>query len=228
MAADLTSIITINHSRHTCLVQTGGGRTFMSTPHAVGMELLAGGGEGEEVPRGRTFSWQDHLIRHGVAIGTRGPRTATLSIVPPRQRTVRRDPRGDDRGSTATVTIPAMLIAILMQGGRYVNGLLYLADITRQGQMSVGSPTPLLLAWPFGNVYEGSGRICWGGVRSDGIRGLADLEDLFFSSGFNTDLVSTHGRTGVRWQDGATWPTPPADAFRISIPMAITSLLREG
>ena len=179
-----------------CRVVGRTGRTYHSTPQAVGLALLGASPVITEEATGGRLTWHDYLSTHGVAIGTRGDLQAHLAIIPPKQRTISviRTPR--DTGQTTTdshtVTFPHLLIGLRLRRGRFEQSILMLPNMTQQASMSVASRTPLLTTFPYGNVYAG-GKICWGGVSTADVHTLKDLEDLFFGSGFNHDLFDPAG-----------------------------------
>jgi hypothetical protein len=224
--------IVIDTSARTCQVVTGAARrTFYSTPQAVGLALLSGGGIDMEEEGasglGVNITWTDLLASNGVAVGTRGRQVVTLGVIPAKERTV--DYLTSDGRRPLTRVFPATLLGMLMEGGRFVRGTVHLADTSRQATFAVLSQTPVLMGFPYGNIYQDSGRICWGTVRTDSIHTLADFEALFFGSGFNTDLFSTASglRSLGQQVEGGILPIPPATQFHQTFSRVVEYLAEE-
>mgnify|MGYP001575931069 FL=1 len=184
-----------------CRVVGRTGRTYHSTPQAIGLALLGSSPAVEEATGGR-LTWHDYLSTHGVAVGTRGDLQTHLAIIPPKPRTISLLSTSRETGRTTTeshtVTFPHVLMGLRLLRGRFEQSILMLPNMTQQGNMNVTSTVSLLTTFPYGNVYAG-GRICWGGVSTADIHTIKDLEDLFFGSGFNSDLFdpASAGHAGM-------------------------------
>lgn len=155
--------------------------------------------------------WVDMLATHGVAIGTRGDSTITVAVLPPKARTVR-DGDGDD----ITITFPHLFLVMHTKPTRFVKAKLFCINEAALATIAVTADTACLSSFPWGNVYQTSGNICWGSVRHADIRTLADFEAAFFGSGFNHDLwhgpsgaslTSLTSMNGNRLPPPTTWPS---------------------
>lgn len=219
-----------------CRVIAGpAGRAYFTTPQALGLALLGMPVAAEDeasVPSG--IAWTDYLATHGVAHGIRGNRQLHLVILPTKPRTVTwvglNDNGTQNITEHLTLTFPPMLACLLLQRGVYERASLFMANMSQQAQMNTGSPTPMLSTFPYGNVYLGTGHICWGGVRTADIRTIKDLDDLFFGTGFNRDLYDGTRAGGVslrlaaRAAVGGILPPVTGD-YSITIPSAISHLM---
>ena len=224
-----------------CRVIAGpAGRTYFSTPQAVGLALLgipAPTLDTEDTLAATTnIVWTDYLALNGVAIGQRGDRRVHLVVIPPKPRTVAyswQDERNGPQQASLNVTFPHVLAGLLLQRNTFERGSLFLIDPAKQPQASAVSTVPMLMTFPYGNVHDISGAICWGGVRTADIRTMRDMEDLFFGSGFNRDLyrptVGTGNfRTIAQAAPGGVLTPPPANHHTITIPSAVSHLIRSG
>ena len=219
-----------------CRVVAGpAGRTYYSTPQAVGLALLGLPPSLDEPATTTGITWTDYLATHGVALGTRGDRQIHLALLPPKQRTIQHTaPNDEGNGSTVplTVTFPHVLAGLLLRRGAFERASLFLVNMARQAEWAVGSGAPVLVTFPYGNVHEVSGHICWGGVRTADIRTMKDLEDLFFNSGFNRDLwaATTVGhpgmRSAVRAAPGGVLPAPAAARYTIPVTQMVQYLMQ--
>lgn len=166
------------------VVADGSGQTFLTTPHAVALAILRASVPEIEGPT-RDINWSDFLSTHGVAVGVRGNKIFQLAVIPRKVRTVNYHA---DESIPLTASFPPLMIGALFTDGRYERGVIYCFNDALQAQASVLAGPQMITPFPFGNVYAESGWICWGTVRHSDIHNLAELEDLFFSSGFNRDL----------------------------------------
>jgi hypothetical protein len=146
--------------------------------------------------------WTDLLASHGILLGTRGTTRVEVALIPRKERQVAY------QQSRITASFPPTLIGLTTVGRRYAKGMIMLADVARQAQMGVLSAVPLLVPFPYGNVYGESGNICWGNVQHSDIMGVQDLETTFFGSGFNTDLFNARV-AGVAALRAGELPAPP-------------------
>lgn len=205
-----------------CRVVVGAARrAYYSTPALVGMALLS-----QHQPQGGTplgsVSWCDHLASHGIATGHQSENEFTLAVIPPTKRTINHTSRNEATMTTETrqrvITFPHMLVGLHLRAGRFVKGLFYLTMPTVLPTLHLNVTTPVATSFPYGNVYQGTGRICWGTIRHDGIRSLGDLLTLFFESGFNRDLYHAGEAlsTAAARPDGVL--TPPT-AGHLNLPM---------
>ena len=193
------------------------GRTFMSTPAAVGMALLEefqGAGQG-----GREMVWSDLLATHGVLIGTHADKRVEGIIVPRKVRTVRVG------GGDIQVGFPPVFLVAYMHAGRFVRGIVMLIDVSKQAQAGVMSNVPMLVPFPYGNVYSEGGAICWGSVAHADIKSVQELEVSFFGSGFNMDLFSS-SVAGVDGLRAGEMPTPGAAVYTHTCVRVLERLLR--
>lgn len=223
-----------------CRVVAGpAGRTYFSTPQAVGLALL-GIPALIDVEDGPALSsnivWTDYLATNGVAVGQRGDRRLHLVVIPPKPRTVVyswNDERLGNQQASLNVTFPPVLACLLLQRNTYERSCLFLIDPAKQPQASVANTVPMLMTFPYGNVHDITGLICWGGVRTADIRTMKDMEDLFFGSGFNRDLYRLTVGTGnfktiVQAAPNGVLPMPATTGYNIALPSAVSNLLRSG
>ena len=208
--------ITANGRCHVTRPRTG--RIFSSTPRAVALALI-GSEPPEESEAARSFGWIDLLATHGTLFGRQGQREVTAVLIPRKERDVILYP--DVR---MKVSYPPTLLGLLTESGRMVRGMVMCADASRQAQMSVLATAPLLVPFPYGNIYRENGLICWGTVAHGDIRSIHDLESLFFSSGFNHDLFSSSvaGVSGLR---AGALPDIGQAAFSTTFPTFIGRLI---
>lgn len=221
-----------------CRVITGNGRTYFSTPQSIGLALLGTPPEGDDVAGTAGIIWTDYLASNGVAVGVRGDRQIQLIVIPPRPRTISYVRRSDDERSQTTesllITYPPILASLVLRRGTFERATLFIVDPARQNQLAVTNTAPILTAFPYGNVYAGTGQICWGGVRVADVRNVKDLDDLFFGSAFNRDLFdgAAAGAASLsvlaRNAPNGVLPAPAAGRFTITLQTAINSTLREG
>lgn len=207
------------------------GQIFRSTPHAVGMALLgaatpedaSGAAAGEIV-------WNDYLASHGLAVGVRGKRMYTLAVLPARERTVNYTGALDVPGASRSLTclFPTMLIGVAKNGTgarAFTQGVVFCLNTPSLANLSVTATANVGSSFPYGNVYSGTGYICWGSVPHTHIQTAKDLEELFFESDFNGDLYGAGGGrlvTLARTYKGKALPLPAAS---VSIPAMIRSLV---
>jgi hypothetical protein len=217
----MITTVRLDNTARSCLVTQGdSGRSFFTTPKAFALALLGSGAVQDAADTSSSFEWSDFLATHGIAVGRRLQDVATLAVLPSKARQVR-------LGSTDyTLTFPALLMCILTSGGRFQRAGLWVPDPARISTLSVVSTTAMLASFPYGNVYRDHGGICWGSVSSADVHTLADLESLFFGSGFNSDLVD-EGMFPSRniTRGGTTLPVPTT--FTKSPAQAVGYLLRE-
>ena len=213
----LTIAITA-HGR--CQLTQPSGRVYLSTPHAVALALLH---EFQIPPEAATqdVQWIDLLATHGVLCGVRGATRIDVVILPRKVRSI-------IIGSQPPVDIsyPPTLLGLVTTSRRFTRGMIMLADVSRQAQMGVLATPPVLVPFPFGNVYAESGYICWGTVPHADIHNLHDLEATFFGSGFNSDLWNGHV-AGIPRLTAGELPTPSAAAYTTTFPVFLGRLLRE-
>lgn len=219
--------IKLNHADNSCIVIAGPTRrAFFSTPRAVAMALLDGIHESEEAATdraSRNMNWTDLLATHGTLFGQQGQKQVTAVVLPRKERSVIVGTNMSD--PPIVVSYPPTLLALLTVGGRIHRGMVMLADVTRQAQFGVIATQPLLTPFPYGNIYNDSGYICWGTVRHSDIRSIQDLEALFFGSGFNHDLWNAEVAGMARLRAGEL-PTPATARFTHTFPQMIERLLR--
>lgn len=213
--AQLTVSITSNER---CQVTQANGRTFLSTPRAVGLALV-GSAPPHRDEAVRSMRWVDLLASNGTLFGRQGQQEVTVAIMPRRERQIIKYPE-----ERLTVSFPPTLIGIYTDNGRFVRGMIMCADMTRQAEMGVVSTVPLLVPFPFGNVYADSGFICWGTVNHSDIHSIHDLESLFFGSGFNTDLFNRNA-AGVPALVAGIMPDIPPARFNTTFPTFIGRLI---
>ena len=225
----MTTDISIDHSSGACRITTGQMRqTFRSTPRAVGLALI--GMDRESADLTDSMTWQDHLATHGVLIGTRRKQVATLIVLPRREREVEvpRQVRGEWTGShSQRISFPPTLIGLLTDNGAYRSSCLSLIDVNRQATFSMVSQVPVLVPWPYGNVYSDHGGICWGSVNHAGIHTIKDLEERFFGSGFNRDLWQG-AVAGVTHLAAGSLPDIDPARYTWTFPRVIEGLLGRG
>lgn len=215
------------------------GRTYITTPHAAGLALMRLNRDAASGPSDLT--WHDHLATHGVAVGLGGRKEITLMTIPAKTRTVTYHLVSASTGVATdiplTLTFPPLLIGIHMAAGRFMKGIIACADPARQAQLGVTSTVPLLTHFPYGNVYATTCGICWGEVRSADVRSVANLDDLFFSSGFNRDLFDSRccGSLGgdnlhglATRLTGLLLPPMPAEAYTLNLASIVGGLARSS
>ena len=175
------------------VTQLHSGHTYFSTPRAVAMALI--GTETDAENTTHAMRWIDLLASYGTLFGYQRQREVTVIIIPRKEREVIFYPE-----TRLEVSYPPTLLGLLTDNGRMVRGMVMCADTARQAHMNIVATTPLLVPFPYGNIYRENGLICWGTVAHGDIRNIHDLESLFFSSGFNTDLFasSVAGVPGLR------------------------------
>lgn len=223
-----TTEIHLVHGRAggTCRVVTGASRrTYFSTPRAVGLALLASALQEEEDGGSGDVEWFDFLSAHGTAVGVEGSKRIMLSLIPRRERDVQLVPARGASSIPIKVSFPPVMIGMTLDRGRFVRGNLMLAHLPHRANWGVASVTPTLAVFPYGNVYAETGAICWGTVAHTDLHTIKDLEELFFGSGFNTDLFSSL-IAGVSGLAAGTMPDPPAERFTRTFPQMIAQLLR--
>lgn len=225
--------IHIDSERPICrVVRSGTTReSFASTPLAVAMALLSQvvPEDREQTTRGTLWPC-DMLATHGVAFGFHNRLQIQLAVVPPKLRTVSWSRGGESRQITATY--PALLLGLATRDNRYVRGTIHVVNMAHQAQFAVGLATPCVVPFCYGNVYSGTGYICWGGVNFSDINNLQLLEQTFFASGFNTDLfqcpVGRYNQLGSLVASVPTTPhVLPPPTCNLPITSAIQSLTRE-
>ena len=202
-----TSEIHVNHATGQCRITVRpSGRVYVSTAPAVGLALI---GESSRFGHSlETMQWVDMLATHGVAVGLHHRKVITAAVIPAKVRTIQFTDGADTPSTTITCTFPACFLAMQVNNGGFVRATIMLVDVTRQAQLSIISHVPLLVPFPYGNVYD-TGTICWGAADHADIHTLLDLETRFFGSGFNTDLRRRSG--GVL--AAGVLPAPPTAAF---------------
>lgn len=229
MATDSLYEIHIEPGHPTCrVIQGAARRMYFSTPHAVAMALLNTEERDEESAR-RDLLWTDHLASHGVAVGVRGQRVASLTVSAPHPRQVRVLNRAGAY-TVVSITFPALLMSMLLTDGRFTRGNIMVIKPDTLPTLSVTSQTRCLTSFPWGNVYAGTGAICWGNVQGiRDIRSMAEFDALFFGTGFNGDLWNA-GQTsllGLSEANGGVIAAPTsAERYTLSIQTVIDQLMR--
>lgn len=216
------------------VVEGGSGRTFRATTHAVAIALL-GAESPEDAANASTgeIQWTDYLSTHGLAVGTRGKRQYVLGVIPAKERTVNYTGPLDVTTASRSLTcqFPPILLGLMREGNgprSFRNAVVFCmphaVNLTTLG-VTVGAN--IATSFPYGNVYTGSGRICWGNVPHNHIQTIRDLEELFFGSDFNGDLYGAgRGRlvTLARAHNGKPLPAPAAS---INMPGVIRLLAQQ-
>ena len=201
-------------------------RTYQSTPLSIAMAIMSQvSPEDADEGQHREGQWIDMLATHGVAIGRVRRRDITLAIVPSKQRSFAYNEDGER--SEGTALFPPLLIGLATTQRRYVQGAIALCNVTKQAQMTVVAVVPCLATFPYGNVYTGTGRICWGQVQHSTVSTIQELETLFFNSGFNLDLYHMSDRGNIKTlATAARTNMLPVPAMNWTIPDMIEQLVR--
>lgn len=214
-----------------CRIVLPNGRTYFSTPAAVGMSLLAATtAEENAAADARTIQWHDLLASHGVAVGTSGTRVVSCVVIPPTARTIPwAGARGEGRRAEYAVTFPHLLAIVVMRGSRFQRAGLWCINPAVLPGLTIHTPAACLRAFPYSNVYAGRGEICWGTIRHDDIRDTNDFLDRFFHSGFNGDLYEAAGiGTDLQFPElaAATPVLPAPTAWNQTLASALQTVLR--
>lgn len=115
-----------------------------------------------------------------------------------------------------TIQLPAQIRPIIFYDTVYTvpfPALVFYFEAGKAGSVTVSkcyavkeenmlNETSRLYQYPFGNVYQGNGNICWGNISLPEINKLKDfdqLPEIFFSSSTNDDLWHS-GFSGARTQ----------------------------
>lgn len=168
-------------------------RAFRTTTRAVGIALL-GVETPDDVASTGNIQWTDYLSTHGIAVGTRGKRTYTLGVLPAKERTVNYTGALDQANASRTLTMkfPPILLGLCKEGigpRSFKKAVVFsLAHEQPLTNLNVTLAANVACSFPYGNIYAGTGQICWGTVPHTHIQSLTDLEELFFGSDFNGDL----------------------------------------
>lgn len=205
-------------------------RVYYSTPQLAGLALLQNYRDEETVEdaaASRSITWSDTLISHGLAHGVRGASRYLLAVIPATERTITYQGR-ETAEQRLTATFPPLLVALAFGASNFRRGLVFLVNPAALSRLTVSLADAVATSFPYGNVYNSTGRICWGTVRHNHITDLAGFLDLFFNSAFNSDLY--HGSGGslagaVRAAPGGVLPSPAAGAYTLSIPSVISQLV---
>lgn len=171
-------------------------RVFRTTSRAVAVAMLGSQNEDENAAGAAgEVIWSDFLRTHGIAVGSRGPNSYILAVLPAKERTVNyTGPREWDTDSAnITVAFPPMLVALHLLKGAFRNAILFCISPGLEKTLQISNTANVGLSFPYGNVYGGTGAICWGSVPHAHIKSIADFEELFFGSNFNGDLYSAGG-----------------------------------
>lgn len=204
-------------------------RAFRTTTRAVGIALL-GVETPDDVASTGNIQWTDYLSTHGIAVGTRGKRTYTLGVLPTKERTVNYTGALDVATASRALTMrfPPVLLGLCKEGTgprSFKKGVVFcLAHEQPLANLNVTLAANIACSFPYGNIYAGTGQICWGTVPHTHIQSLADLEELFFGSDFNGDLYyggNSRLVTLARAYNGKPLPVPSPTA---SIPSIIRIL----
>lgn len=216
------------------VVEGASKRVFRTTPRAIAIALL--GAQTPEEAAGAAageITWTDYLSTHGLAVGHKGKRTYTLAVLPSQERTVNyTGPRGEATtartAGALTCQFPPMLIGLVKDGAgtqAFKRGVVCCLASANLAHLSVRSNDSVATTFPYGNVYSGTGYICWGSVPHTHIQTVKDIEELFFGSDFNGDLwqvPSYRFDTLVTKYKGKSLPL--ATAANLSVPAIIRNL----
>ena len=217
-----------------CEVTAGPNRhIYLSNRYAVGMALLREGDADEATAQASAIRWADMLVSHGVAVGRNRQEQVILAVVPETKRTVNwTGPvypshiryTGDTRSLSLTITVPPLLVMLRTKEQRYVRAYLHCVAPTALKTLTVNTASSVLATFPYGNVYVGGGRICWGNVAHATLNTVEDVLYAFFSSGFNIDLYhpATCGSTARTLHEMANaaqgmLPPPVAASFNMTV-----------
>ena len=185
-------------------------QTWTLSPQRLG-ELLSGLQHG-----GERLKWLDLLgvSTPGVASTTTAEWTYVVLAFPRRIVEMRR------QGSAVNQLLPALSVSL--PPSTWILRFSLREDQLR-GSWFMLSSTPIrsvtdvtpVIAFPLGNVYDGSANLCWGNVVTSQLRPSDPMavDHLFFSTPFNTDLARPQNLTGhdgteaTAWRDYAGWGT---------------------
>ncbi len=168
-------------------------RSYRTTTHAVAMALLGSQNEDETAAsQAGEIIWQDFLATHGIAVGTRGKRSYILAVSPSRERTVSYvGPRDVAGAGNLTVQYPPILFGMAREGTgpkSFRKAVVFVLGSSDLSRLSVTGTGNVGVAFPYGNVYNTTGYVCWGTTPHMHVQSVKDMEDLFFGSSFNGDL----------------------------------------
>lgn len=216
------------------VVEGGSGRTFRATTHAVAIALL-GAESPEDAASAATgeIQWSDYLSTHGLAVGTRGKRQYVLGVIPAKERTVNYTGPLDTANASRSLTcqFPPILLGLMREGTgpkSFRNAVVFtLPHGVNMTTLGVTVGANVAASFPYGNVYSGAGRICWGNVPHNHIQTIKDLEDLFFGSDFNGDLYVAGGGRLISLARANKGKPMPAPAPTVNMPGVIRLLAQQ-
>lgn len=216
------------------VVEGGSGRTFRATTHAVAIALL-GAESPEDAVNASTgeIQWTDYLSTHGLAVGSRGKRSFILGVLPGRERTVRYTGPLDTANASRNLTcqFPPILLGLMREGSgprSFRNAVVFaMPHATNLSTLGVTVGANVATSFPYGNVYAGSGKICWGNVPHNHIQTIKDLEELFFGSDFNGDLYGAGGGRLVTLARAHSGKPLPLSTVTTNLPGVIRLLAQQ-
>jgi hypothetical protein len=165
-------------------------RTYFSTEEAVGLALLKHNPNNQAV----NVAWQDFLRTKGLAFTAQGNKCLTIMTYPSQAKTIRCGRGGEER--EMVVKFPPLLFAMKLQGKTLVRSSIWCIKAGFEGRLSLDSADPCLAPFPYGNVYNHGG-VCWGSTDIRNVRHPQEVEDLFFGSVFNGDLMHLGSNVGA-------------------------------
>lgn len=200
-------------------------RVFHTTEELLGLYLLrlnpATSGASSAV------KWVDQLGKRGMAVGTLGDKTLTLTVFPANKRTIAFG-RGDTN-KEYTVTLPDVFMPCAFKDGRLMKALMYIIKPGQKDRLSVTNSDGQLSFYPYGNVYNHGG-ICWGSTSLRDVRTPDEAYEAFFGSAFNGDLYSFNALGLLNFLNGlkgdAAFPPMADTAYVTSVQTAVQALTR--
>ena len=200
-------------------------RTYHSTPEAVGLALLK-----LRPNETSNVAWQDFLTTKGVAFAAQGTRALTLLVLPVAMRTMRWG--RDSTPAELKVKMPSLLFAIKFEGRTLSRSSLWVIKPGQEGHLITTGTDHILCPFPYGNVYNHGG-ICWGTTDIRSFNHPSEVEDAFFGSIFNGDLLALnvigafeHSMADLVRRVKEDLPAPTKDNYTKSVSEVAVGLLR--
>ena len=150
-------------------------------------------------------------------------------VLPAGERTI---PYGRSTRRDIKATFPNILFGVRFDNSKLVKATVWCIKPDWEKKLTAGSTEPVLAPFPYGNVY-GHGGICWGSTHITDLRQPYEVQDVFFTSGFNGDLYSP-GSLGVNdpslgelvTRTKAQLPAPISGSYNKSVQQMAQELAR--
>lgn len=152
-----------------------------TTEEAVGLALLKINRNASRV----ALVWNDFLASRGVAMGMSSKNMLTAMVLPAQTRDI--EWRRNSSKHLLKLTFPACLLLVNFEGPTLRKSSLWVIKPGMEGKLGINDPDGVLCAFPYGNVYSHGG-ICWGTTLTRDCHSPGEIEQAFFTSGFNGDL----------------------------------------